>query len=97
MFFIVFIGGIVFGKLIIVWCLVEYGVVVVDVDQIVCDVQFLGLFVFVWIVDMFGSVVIVVDGLFDWVVLGVIVFGDFDQFVQLNVIVYFVVWEELQC
>lgn len=48
------IGGIVVGKSEVIWCFEVLGIVVVDVDLVVCVVVVVGSFVLGCIVECFG-------------------------------------------
>ncbi|HJA04409.1 MAG TPA: dephospho-CoA kinase, long form [Candidatus Microbacterium stercoravium] len=81
-------GGIASGKSTIARRLASHGVVVVDADQTVRDLQRPGEPVFDEIVREFGDGVVAADGALDRAALGSIVFGDAERLAALNAIVH---------
>lgn len=89
------IGGIVVGKSEVSCCFEVLGVIVVDVDLVVCEVVVFGSEGLVCIVVYFGVDILLVDGQFDCVVLCVCIFVFFLVCQVLEVIIYLVICQWL--
>ena len=88
-------GGIGSGKTTVAKLLVDKGVVLVDADQIVKDLQKPGGEVFNRIVDIYGNEILLDDGELDRQKIAEIVFNDENELSKLNDIVHPAVGEEM--
>mgnify|MGYP006230414447 FL=1 len=88
-------GGIGSGKTTVAKLLVDKGVVLVDADQIVKDLQKPGGEVFNRIVEIYGNEILLDDGELDRQKIAEIVFNDENELSKLNDIVHPAVGEEM--
>ena len=88
-------GGIGSGKTTVAKLLVDKGVVLVDADQIVKDLQKPGGEVFNRIVEIYGNEILLDDGELDRQKIAEIVFNDENELSKLNNIVHPAVGEEM--
>ena len=88
-------GGIGSGKTTVAKLLVDKGVVLVDADQIVRDLQKPGGKVFNRIVEIYGNEILLDDGELDRQKIAEIVFNDENELSKLNDIVHPAVGEEM--
>ncbi|MEE3016565.1 MAG: dephospho-CoA kinase, partial [Actinomycetota bacterium] len=88
-------GGIGSGKTTVAKLLVDKGVVLVDADQIVKDLQKPGGEVFNRIVEIYGNEILLDDGELDRQKIAEIVFNDENELSNLNDIVHPAVGEEM--
>lgn len=84
-------GGIGSGKSIVVNVFVDFGINVIDVDIIVCQVVESGVFVLYVIVDYFGVNMIVVDGILQCWVLCEWIFVNLEEKNWFNVLLYLLI------
>lgn len=94
-YIVVLIGGIGSGKSIVVDVFVDFGIIVIDVDIIVCQMVESGQFILNVIVEYFGFEFIVVDGMLCCWVLCECIFLYLEEKVWFNVLFYFLIQQEI--
>lgn len=96
-YIVVLIGGIGSGKSMVVDVFVQFGVKVIDVDVIVCQVVEFGILVFQVIVGYFGLQMIVFDGMLNCCLLWEKIFVYVEEKVWFNVLLYLLIQQEMCC